>query len=150
MFVHDFVHASAPAATVIARVIDDGGDRLSAAATEAAREGEATRARIGPAGPTPDPQAEARVEVRGSERRDASTVVAFTWSAVGDSTVFPSLAGDLEIAPFGPDHTQVSLMARYEAPPGVRERPDIALLHRVAAATVRSFLRRIAEDVEAA
>jgi hypothetical protein len=63
--------------------------------------------------------------------------------------LFPRLETDLEIAPLGAAITQITLRGRYEPPLGRPGRLlDEALLHRVAEATARSFLKRLAQAIE--
>lgn len=73
-----------------------------------------------------------------------TTLLPMTWKATGPEGVFPSLEADLELAPMGPDRTQVSISARYRPPLGkVGRALDRALLHRVAEATIKDFLDRV-------
>ncbi len=75
----------------------------------------------------------------------ARTWLPITWHATGPRGVFPSLEGELEVAALGPNLTQLGLSARYKPPFGlVGESLDRVLLHRVAEATVRDFVERVA------
>ena len=68
------------------------------------------------------------------------------WTATGVSGLFPSLDADLEIAPLGPDRTQLAMSARYVPPLGALGRViDRAVLFRVAEATLKDFLDRVRE-----
>ncbi len=59
------------------------------------------------------------------------------------------LDGELEVAPLGPNLTQVGLSASYKPPRGLLGASlDRALLHRVAEATVRDFVKRVAAVLE--
>jgi hypothetical protein len=54
--------------------------------------------------------------------------------------------GDIELGPLGPGRTQLALSARYRPPLGTLGRAvDRVLLHRVAEATVKDFLDRVAD-----
>ena len=76
------------------------------------------------------------------------TVLPLRWTATGVSGVFPSLDADLEIAPLGPDRTQLAMSARYVPPLGVIGRVvDRAVLFRVAEATIKDFLDRVRESL---
>lgn len=73
------------------------------------------------------------------------TWLPISWHATGPRGIFPSLEGELEIAALGPNLTQLGLSARYKPPFGLAgEALDRALLHRVAEATVRDFVERVA------
>ena len=79
------------------------------------------------------------------------TVLPLQWTATGVSGVFPSLDADLEIAPLGPDRTQLAMSARYVPPLGALGRViDRAVLFRVAEATLKDFLDRVRESLLAA
>jgi hypothetical protein len=59
------------------------------------------------------------------------------------------LDGDLELAPLGPDQCRISLAATYTPALGrFGVQVDRALLHRVAASTVRSFLTQLASKLQ--
>jgi hypothetical protein len=85
--------------------------------------------------------------VRGTER----TWIPITWRATGPTGLFPVLDAELELASLGARLTQLSLSARYQPPLGVVGRTmDKALLSRVAEATIKDFLDRLASAVEVA
>ena len=68
-----------------------------------------------------------------------------SWRPTAEGTVLPVLDGDLELAAIGPRRSQLSMNASYEPPFGLIGRmADRALLHRVAEATVKDFVDRIA------
>jgi hypothetical protein len=76
------------------------------------------------------------------------TVVPLQWSAAGVSGLFPSLDADLEIAPLGPNRTQLAMSARYVPPLGALGRViDRTVLFRVAEATLKDFLDRVRESL---
>jgi hypothetical protein len=149
MFIHDFVYVDAPAEAVCTRILEDHGSWLGPLAVDATQEGEALRVRIGPAGPLPGLSRTALVELGEPQRRGDATVVPLTWHASGGAAMFPVLSADLEVAGLGPARTQLSVMGRYDPPLGGLGRTlDRLLFHRVAEASVRSFLRRVAEVLE--
>ncbi len=91
-----------------------------------------------------------RVEVSfGQPLRTASrTVLPMKWEATGVTPLFPTLDADIEVAPLGPERTQLAISARYVPPLGAVGRAiDRALLHRVAEATVKDFLDRAAHSL---
>ena len=78
------------------------------------------------------------------------TVIPLRWTATDAPGLFPSLDADLEVAPHGAGSTQLSISARYRPPLGpLGEVIDRAVLHRVAEATVKDFLDRVADRVRA-
>jgi hypothetical protein len=82
--------------------------------------------------------------------RGEVTVVPLTWQATNAPGLFPVLSADLEVAALGEDLTQLTLQGRYDPPLGaVGQRIDRLLMHRVAEASVRSFLGHLAERLSA-
>ena len=74
-------------------------------------------------------------------RLESKTILPVTWRPEGSETMFPTLEGDLEVAPIGPLVTQLSMTARYEPPFGLLGRAaDRALFHRIAEATIKDFI----------
>jgi hypothetical protein len=76
------------------------------------------------------------------------TVLPLRWRATGSTGLFPSLDADLEIAPLGPGRAQLAISARYVPPLGIVGRAiDRAVLFRIAEATLKDFLDRVAAAV---
>ncbi|MDQ6710315.1 MAG: hypothetical protein M3Z11_07125 [Candidatus Dormibacteraeota bacterium] len=74
-----------------------------------------------------------------------------TWRATGPAGLFPLLDGELELASLGPQLTQLSLSARYQPPLGsVGRTVDRALMSRIAEATIKDFVDRLAGALVAA
>jgi len=95
-----------------------------------------------------DSRVEKAVEIHFGEplRMPTKTVLPLTWRASGAPGLFPALEADLEVAPLGSQHTQLAMSARYIPPLGAFGRAiDRAALHRVAEATLKDFLDRVAE-----
>jgi hypothetical protein len=93
-----------------------------------------------------------RVQVDFGEpiRFPSKTVLPMRWEAEGLERLFPRLEADIEIAELGAGRTQLSISARYRPPLGAVGRAlDRNLLHRVAEATVKDFLDRIAAALSA-
>ncbi len=83
-------------------------------------------------------------------RSSARTWIPISWQATGPSGLFPVLEGDLEIARIGAELTQLAFSVQYRPPLGLIGRTvDRALLSRVAEATIKDFVDRIAERLEA-
>jgi hypothetical protein len=81
-------------------------------------------------------------------RMPTKTVVPLQWRSAEGPGSFPSLDADLEIAPLGPETTQLAVSARYVPPLGRLGRAiDRAVLHRVAEATIKDFLDHVREAV---
>jgi hypothetical protein len=81
-------------------------------------------------------------------RSGSTTRVPITWRATNKERLFPQLEGDVEVAGLGPDRSQLSMDARYRPPLALVGRAlDRALLHRVAEATIKDFVDRVAERI---
>jgi hypothetical protein len=88
------------------------------------------------------------VELGESVRSGSKTVFPLRWAASGTAGLFPSLDADLEVAPLGPGRTQLAMSARYVPPFGAVGRViDRAVLSRVAEATLKDFLDRVADTI---
>ena len=62
--------------------------------------------------------------------------------------LLPRLDATVELGPLGEDRTQLAISARYQPPLGVVGRAvDRVLLHRVAEATLKDFLDRLADAI---
>jgi hypothetical protein len=81
-------------------------------------------------------------------RSGSKTVFPLRWVASGAAGLFPSLDADLEVAALGPGRTQLAMSARYVPPFGALGRIiDRAVLSRVAEATLKDFLDRVADTI---
>ena len=90
-----------------------------------------------------------RVQVRELSWTDKSGGLALRWEATGaGGKVFPVLDADLTLVDFGARGTLVALAGVYRPPLGVLGQAlDRAGLHRVAVATIRGFLTRVAAQL---
>jgi hypothetical protein len=89
------------------------------------------------------------IEVGAPVRSSARTWIPISWQATGPSGLFPVLEGDLEIASLGAERTQLAFSARYRPPLGpIGRTANRALLSRVAEATIKDFVDRIAERLD--
>lgn len=86
-----------------------------------------------------------RVQARELSRTDKSAGLALRWEATGaGGKLFPVLDADLTLTDFGAQGTLVALAGVYRPPLGVLGQAlDRAVLHRVAVATVKSFLAQV-------
>ena len=88
------------------------------------------------------------IELGRSVRSGAKIVVPLRWTSSGATGLFPSLDADLEVASLRPGRTQLAMSARYVPPFGPVGRViDRAVLSRVAEATLKDFLDRVAETI---
>ncbi|MFI5287491.1 MAG: hypothetical protein ACHQ4F_14375, partial [Candidatus Dormibacteria bacterium] len=142
MLLHDYVFVSLPAEAVCARIRADHGSWLTGLAVGAADEAETLRVRIGPIGALPMLGKTVTLRADQPIERGDLTVIPLTWRATGRQGVFPVLSADLEVAPLSPEVTQLTLRGSYRPPLGeLGQRLDRLLMHRIAEATVRSFMR---------
>ena len=104
-----------------------------------------TLARVGPAGVSKL----VRVQVRELSWTDRSAGLALRWEATGaGGGLFPVLDADLTLAPAGDQDTVLRMAGAYRPPLGpLGEALDRAILRRVAAATIRSFIARVAAQI---
>ena len=90
------------------------------------------------------------VELGQPVRSGSKTVFPLRWAANGPGGLFPSLDADLEVATLRPGRTQLATSARYVPPFGsVGRAIDRAALSRVAEATLKDFLDRVADAIMA-
>ena len=73
-----------------------------------------------------------------------------SWEAVGGPPLFPSMEGILHVFPEEAETTRLTLNASYDPPLGeLGKLIDRAHLHRLAQATMKDFLERLATSLEA-
>lgn len=144
MFVGDEVRIQTSAVTAAARLaaVISGGS-LMCASRDAWCDG------IVRVGPVPALSKLVRVRSRLPVRRGAVTVVTLRWEATGvTGRIFPVLDADITLAPDGEGATLLGLTGVYGPPVGaVGAGLNRVILHRIATATVHSFLTRIAAAV---
>jgi hypothetical protein len=88
------------------------------------------------------------IELGEPVRFPSMTSLALTWQPVGLEGLLPRLDADLELGSLGQDQTQLAISARYRPPLGAVGRAiDRVLLHRVAEATLKDFLDRLAQAI---
>jgi hypothetical protein len=146
MFVGDEVRADVSFALATARLAGLAVDSLAGLADGAWGDG---LARVGPAGSVPGLSKLVQVQVRELVQRDQYAQLTLRWQATGAlGGLFPVLDADITLIPDGDDATLIGLAGVYGPPGGVVGAGlDRAVLHRVATATIRSFLARIAAVV---
>lgn len=145
MFVYHFVQVNEPFARIEPRVIDTIPG-FAAWATEAYREGEDLRVKVGPGAHLAK---EVLLHVIGDPvRGPKETWIPISWHATGLAVLFPRMEADIVVAAVGPELTQIALRGSYIVPMGAVGRVlDGVLLHRIAEASVKAFVDRIADAV---
>lgn len=149
MFVYDFSHVQRPFADVRARVLANHGAWLSPLAADAVRTGEELRLRVGPRGDRAAASKEVAVELGNTREANGDVIVPMRWKPTGLAGLFPELEAELTVAPFPPDGTHLSLRGNYDPPLGVLGRGiDRLGMHRIAEASIRSFLNAVTAALE--
>jgi hypothetical protein len=125
------------------------GGWLSDASGGAFREGLAGLVKVGPLGDMPGASKLVRVLMLEPVERDGSLTLSLRWEATGAmGRLFPVLDANIILIPAGENQSQLALAGAYRPPfAAAGEGLDRVLLHRVASATARSLLRRIAETI---
>jgi hypothetical protein len=105
--------------------------------------------RIGPLGSAPGMSRLVEAHFRDLVIRENSAVLTLRWEAIGPGGgLFPALDADITLSPASDHATLLTLAGAYRPPPGALSgRPDQAILQRVAAATIRTFLDRVADAI---
>ncbi len=149
VFLRSFVMVARPSAEVETEIVAGAGKWLPDMAKEANGDGETLLSELG--FQVANRRIARRIEVEiGAARAGAGlTFMPIRWHAATDASLFPTLEGELEIAPVGSRRTQLGLSANYSPPLGlVGKIADRALFHRVAEMTIKDFLERIGKRLE--
>ena len=90
-----------------------------------------------------------RVQVRELAQTDTSAGLAIRWEATGPGgRLFPVLDADIRLAPAGERVAVLTIAGSYRPPLGsFGEALDRAILHRLATATISSFLAQVAAQI---
>ena len=148
MFVRTFVEIAAPFAAVDAALTSDGEDWLPALATSAEEGGERRMAEVG-FGKAVRVGRSVVVTVGEPARLEFKTLQPISWRPAHAEGLLPAMDAEIEVAPMGAAYTQLAMTARYTPPFGMLGRvADRALLHRVAEATIKDFLDRVAGRIQ--
>jgi hypothetical protein len=121
------------------------GDWLLSASEDAYGLGVTGLSRVGALGLS----REVLVQVRPLADRDGAAGQAIRWEVTGPGgALFPVLDADLRLRAAGEQATLLTLAGAYRPPLGsLGEALDRAVLHRVAAATIRNFLNGLAAGI---
>lgn len=145
MFVRYYVEIPLPPDQVEAALVAAPAGWLSALAGEADQRGGCLLAEVGVGPLGPHLGRRVAVSVGPPLRYPSKTLLPFTWRPASGTGLLPDLDGDIELGALGDDRTQIAISGRYRPPLGSLGRAvDRVLLHRVAEATVKDFLDRVA------
>jgi hypothetical protein len=148
MFLRYYVELDLPAAQVESALLDAPATWLPALADGAAERADPLFAEVG-VGPSVL-RLTKRVNVQfGPVVQFPSKVsLPMTWEPGG--RLLPRLDAELELGTLGKDRTQLAISGRYDPPLGTVGRTvDRLALHRVAEATIKDFLDRVAAALQA-
>jgi hypothetical protein len=152
MFVREEARLSvgfAVARTALARLQREGG-RLLDASQAAYGDGVSGLAKVGPPGTWPDLSKVVMIHVGDMAVTDVSARLPLRWEATGPgSGLFPALDADVTVMPVESHATILRLAGVYRPPLGkLGALLDRAILSRVATATIRDFVDRLALAIE--
>lgn len=129
----------------VERVLEGLSSEMGELADLAYREGEELRSRVGPVDRLAKSVA---LEVGTPQLQRRGLVYPVRWSAVGGEALFPEMIADLVLTQAGSGETNITLRGTYDPPLGMVGRVlDRALLGKVAEATVRQWVDRLADAI---
>ena len=122
------------------------GDGLLTASRSAYAEHGTALVRVGPAGAPQGASRLVTVRYRNLVTRGDTAVLTLRWEAAGPgSALFPVLDADITLAPAADESVLLRLTGAYRPPLGaLGAAADRAILHRIAQATIRTFLHQLA------
>ena len=140
--VADTVQIELPAPAIAAR-LRAGTSWLTAHAE--ACDTEQPRIRAGPGWPAKT----VAVHLGQATQTGEHLVIPLIWEASGPAGIFPRFEGELRLTPLDPERSELRLSGRCRPPPGKAGQAfSDTVLTRLAHATLRSFLRRVAGGLE--
>ena len=149
VFLRSFVTVARPAAQVEVEIVAGALKWLPDMAKEANGDGERLLSELGFRFGSRRIARQIEVEIGAARAGAGLTFMPIRWHAATEAGLFPTLEGELEIAPVGAARTQLGLSANYSPPLGFLGKvADRALFHRVAEVTVKDFLERIGKRLE--
>jgi hypothetical protein len=150
VFVQDFMIVERPSRELAAALQAGAGALVLRALGEAESDFEQLRLKIGPHHWPALLTKTVEVSVGAMRTNGDVTLFAFSWRAAGAGSVFPVLDADLEVSPLDDNRSELAVRGRYDPPGGpVGRGVDRLILHRVADATIRAFLSRLAARLAA-
>lgn len=142
MLVHDSVYVPLPI-DIVERLLVSSDD-LSTWAAAASRRGERLAVGPGVPGVTATVELEVGRPIRGTE----SISIPFAWRVANAVKLFPHMEAELVITPSTDESTHLTFRGSYTPPfNSLGEVLDRLAMHRIAEATVRNFLERLAGAV---
>ena len=150
VFVADETRLAVTFPVVYARLVNlTRGSSLVSAADDAIGDGYTGLARVGPAGPAPGVSRLVTVSFLDPVMTGETAVLGLRWTATGPGgRLFPALDANITLTADGEQATWLRLAGAYRPPLGaLGARVDAVIMNRVAAATMRSFVRRVAEAI---
>jgi hypothetical protein len=131
----------------LAKLALDNG--LTSASADAYTEGVTELIRVGPLGSVPGTSKLVKVRFQDLVTHDDLAGLAVRWEATGPGGgLFPALDADVTVTPAGERTATLRLAGSYRPPLGALGAAlDVAVMHRVAAATIRAFLNRLAAAI---
>ncbi len=147
MLIHDFVQVEASLEAVCGRLLGVHRTWIADDASSAYADGERLCGQVQPGARSAPAAGRVHVDLGRSYRRGDGWVMPIHWWATRPARLFPTLDADLEIMPLGPGVVMLTLMGHYDPPSGNGHNLDRVLLHRVAEASVRGFLRRLESEL---
>jgi hypothetical protein len=146
MFVRYFLELPFAAEPVEAALFSSPEEWIPGVVEDASRHGESLLAEVGFETPGGRIHKTVELEIDQPLRLGFSTLLPIRWRAAGLSNLFPVMEADVEVAALGPERSQLSFIGRYNPPLSVVGLTvDRVLLHRVAEATSKDFLDRMAQ-----
>lgn len=146
--VSDVIQVERPFPEVVRR-LDAGGNWLAPHLEAARADGEELIVRVGPGGPGWFAKT-VSVHLGDAITGQDATIIPLAWEATGPSGLFPRLEGQLRVREVDTERTEVNFTGRYRPPLGrAGQVLDDVVLARVARATIRSLLGRVADALEA-
>jgi hypothetical protein len=144
MFARYFVELPIEPELVERALMDAPATWLRGLASEANHRGDSLLAEVG-FGERVRVARQVAIELGVPVHLEGKTVLPLRWLPTDAPGLFPALEADLEVAPLPPDRTQLAMSARYLPPLGsIGKVVDRAVLYRVAEATLKDFLDRVA------
>jgi hypothetical protein len=146
MFVRYFLELPFAAHAVESALLSSPEDWIPGLVEDASRHGETLLAEVGFDAPSGRIQKKVELEIGAPLTMGFSTLLPITWKAAGLAGLFPVMEADIEVAGLGLERSQLSFNGRYRPPLSVLgQAVDRVVLHRVAEATMKDFLDRVAE-----
>ncbi len=147
MFIYSYAVLQGVRFTVAERVLGDLLAGLPEVADVAYRHGEELRARVGPRDGRIAKTI--RLDVGEPVRGEGQVRVPLAWEATGTPGIFPRMEASLIVSAMGPETTHLAFQGTYRPPMGALGRAlDRAGLHRVAEASVKAFVDRLADSLK--